>query len=864
MVSPRLFPEDEGVAAGSEDPHTSDVEPDQIRGPAVTGRPERELLESILAQISARPQDLVNILTGVPDALIAFDANRRIMHATRGAEELFGYPPGALEGLVTDVLVPERLRQPEAPPMVATEDVVQVDMPGLRRDGTELAMECTFRAVYGPAGAVFVMAVRDRDAVDRALEDLRASDERFRLLVDGVREYAIFMLDPEGRVSSWNVGAQRSKGWSEHEILGKPYEILFTHEDRAARVPQRLLAAAARDGNHEVNMWRVRKDGTRFFGSVHLTTLRSPSGELRGFAQITRDLTERLRAEDAERRLIAERAEREAAEAAEQRMRASEERLRQLQRVTAGLSEAVTLLEVAGVVLDQSLQALAASAGAIYLLSADGNHLELLDERGHPAGLMADRAKLPLATHQGPIADAARDGSVALYENFEAYAVRYPQLRELMRLGEFEASACLPLVTRGELLGVLGVRFRGPRVFHEGERSLMLTLSELCAQAFERARLFAAESQARAEAELASRSKDEFLAMLGHELRNPLSPIVTALHLMKLRDGQALQHERTIIERQVTHLLRLVDDLLDISRITRGKIQLNKERLEISQVVGKAIEMASPLLERGHHHLAIAVPDQGLALEGDATRLAQVVSNLLNNAAKYTPPGGNIEIEAARRGERIVLTVRDNGIGISAAMLPRVFELFAQERQNIDRSQGGLGLGLAIVKSLVAIHDGTVAVSSEGHGKGSVFTVELPAATQHEAPDPATPTTPIARHPSGAGQRVLVVDDNVDAAEMLAEVLRASGYAASVAYDGPVALELARSSPPDIVLIDIGLPVMDGYELARRLRVMLNGARLIAVTGYGQQGDRERSRDAGFDAHLVKPVSLDVLHAALW
>ncbi len=750
MVSPRLFPEDDEVAEGSEDQPTLGVDPKRRREAVVTERPEREVLERILAQISERPQDLVAILNGVPDALIAFDAQRRILHANRGAEELFGYPPGALEGRVTDVLVPERLRQPKEPPLMATEDVVQIDMPGLRRDGSELSIECAFRSVHGAADATFVMTVRDHDAIERELEGLRASV-----------------------------------------------------------------------------------------------------------------VTERLRAEDAERRLVAERAGREAAEAAEQRMRASEERLRQLQRVTAGLSEAVTLLEVAEVVLDQSLQALAASAGAIYLLSADGTHLELLDQRGHSAEMMADRAKMPLDT-QGPLADAARDGSVALYENFEAYAARYPQLRELMRQGEFEASACLPLVTRGELLGVLGVRFRGPRVFHEGERSMMLTLSELCAQAFERARLFAAESQARAEAELASRSKDEFLAMLGHELRNPLSPIVTALHLMKLRDGQALQHERTIIERQVTHLLRLVDDLLDISRITRGKIQLNKERLEISQVVGKAIEMASPLLERGHHHLSIAVPDQGLALEGDATRLAQVVSNLLNNAAKYTPPGGNIEIAAGQRGERIVLTVRDNGIGISAAMLPRVFELFAQERQKIDRSQGGLGLGLAIVKSLVAIHDGTVSVSSEGHGKGSAFTVELPAATQHEPPEPAAPTTPVTRHPSGAGQRVLVVDDNVDAAEMLAEVLRASGYAASVAHDGPVALELARSSPPDIVLIDIGLPVMDGYELARRLRGMLNRARLIAVTGYGQQGDRDRSRDAGFDAHLVKPVSLDVLHAALW
>jgi PAS domain S-box-containing protein len=860
MVGPRLFSEDREVPEGSEGP-TSRVE-GRTHVDVGEGRPVRQALEQALAQAAERPQDLKRILDGAPEALIAFDAHRRIVHANRGAEGLFGYAPGALDGALTDVLVPERLRQPQAPPMAATADIMQIDLPGLRRDGTELPVEWAFRSVHGLADTVFVMTVRDRDVVERALDALRASDERFRLLVDGVREYAIFMLDPEGRVASWNAGAQRSKGWSESEILGKPYDILFTPEDRAAGVPQRLLAAAVRDGNHEVSVWRVRKDGTRFYTSAHLTTLRSPSGELQGFAQITRDLTERLRAEDAERRLIMERAGREAAEAAEQRLRASEERLRQLQRVTAGLSVAATPLEVAAVVLDQSLQALQASGGAIYLLSADGGHLELLDQRGHPAQSMAAHSKLALEGN-GPLTDPARDRAVVFYESFEACAAQYPQLRELIRQGEFEASVALPLLTHGALLGILGVRFRDRRVFHEGERSMMLTLSELCAQALERARLFAAESQARAEAELASRSKDEFLAMLGHELRNPLSPIVTALHLMKLRAGDVVQHERTVIERQVTHLQRLVDDLLDISRITRGKIELNKEHLEISQVVAKAIELSSPLLEQGHHHLAVAVPDHGLALDGDATRLAQVVSNLLNNAAKYTPPGGHIEIAATRRADRIVLTVRDNGVGISAAMLPRIFELFAQERQDIDRSQGGLGLGLAIVKSMVTIHDGTIAAHSEGHGKGSVFTVELPAAAPRDASEPAPPAPPSTQPIAGSGQRVLVVDDNVDAAEMLAELLRASGYATSIAHDGPVALDLARTFRPDVVLIDIGLPVMDGYELARRLRDTLDGARLIAVTGYGQQGDRDRSLAAGFDAHLVKPVSFAVLQAAL-
>lgn len=850
------------MAEGSEHHLTSSTARTRAPVPTEPGRPVREAIERILARASERPQELPQILASAPEALIAFDAHLRILHANRGAEALFGYAPGALDGVPTGTLVPERLRQLYAPPMMATEDIVQIDLPGRRRDGTELRIEWAFGSLRGLADAVFVMTVRDRNEAERALDALRASEERFRLLVEGVREYAIFMLDAEGRVSSWNEGAQRSKGWSEREIIGKPFDVFFTAEDRAAGVPQRLLAAAVREGNHEVSGWSVRKDGTQFFASAHLTTLRSPSGELRGFAKITRDLTERLRAEDAERRLIAERAGRESAEAAEQRVRASEERLRQLQHVTAGLSVAATPLEVAAVVLDQSLHALAASGGAIYLLSADGKYLELVDQRGHPSGLMAERTRLSLDRH-GPLTDAARDRSVALYESFEACASLYPALRESIRVGEFEASAVLPLLTHGALLGVLGVRFRDVRVFHEWEQSMMLTLSELCAQAFERARLFAAESQARAEAESASRSKDEFLAMLGHELRNPLSPIVTALHLMKLRDGGALQHERTVIERQVMHLQRLVDDLLDISRITRGKIHLNKERLEISQVVAKAIELSSPLLEQGHHHLTTAVPDQGLALDGDATRLAQVVSNLLNNAAKYTPPGGHIEIAASRSAERIVLTVRDDGIGISPAMLPRVFELFAQERQDIDRSHGGLGLGLAIVSSLVAIHDGTVSAFSEGHGKGSVFTVTFPAPAHPDASEPVAPSVSIAGYPSGSGQRVLVVDDNVDAAEMLAELLRASGYTTSIAHDGPVALELARTFRPDIALIDIGLPVMDGYELARRLRGMLDRARLIAVTGYGQQGDRDRSHDAGFDAHLVKPVSLDVLHAAL-
>ena len=826
---------------------------------AVAVRPAQAGLQAVLAQVAGRPDELKEILDGSPEALVAFDANRRIRSANRRAEELFGFPEGGLDGLSTDTLLPERLRQPQAPPLAASDDVMRVDLPGRRRDGTEFPVEWEFGSVRSPSGAIFVTTVRDRTEVDRALDALRASEERFRLLVEGVREYAIFMLDPAGQVSSWNQGAERSKGWAAHEIIGKSYAVFFSPEDRAAGLPQRLLAAAVRDGSKEVSGWRVRKDGTRFFASAFLTALRTPSGELRGFAKITRDLTERLQAEDYERRLIAERAGREAAEAAEQRIRASEERLRRLQRVTAALSEAVTPPEVAAVVLDQSLPALGASGGAVYALSADKSHLELLGQRGHPEKPMAAYQKIPL-DRSGPLRDAASDRTPGFYASFEECAARFPHLREMIGAGGFEASAALPLITHGTLMGALGIRFSEPRAFDEADRSLLLTLSELCAQALERARLFAAESQARAEAESASRSKDEFLAMLGHELRNPLAPIVTALHLMKVRGDDALLKERTVIERQITHLTRLVDDLLDVSRITRGKVALKRERIEIAEVVAKAIELSSPLLEQRQHHLSIRVATHGLALDGDSTRLAQVVSNLLTNAAKYTAPGGHIEVSASREAERIVLAVRDDGIGIDPAILPRVFDLFTQERQSIDRSLGGLGLGLAIVRSLVAAHDGTVSAFSEGRGRGSLFTVELPAAARQDA-DAGALQAPLPL--AGRESRVLIVDDNRDAAALMADVLHASGHATAVAYDGPAALQLAADFHPQVALLDIGLPVMDGYELARRLRALLGAVRLVAVTGYGQPEDRELALQAGFDAHLVKPVDIQALHEAL-
>ena len=381
----------------------------------------------------------------------------------------------------------------------------------------------------------------------------------------------------------------------------------------------------------------------------------------------------------------------------------------------------------------------------------------------------------------------------------------------------------------------------------------------------ERLGLLEAANAARIEAEAANRAKDEFLAMLGHELRNPLAPILTALELMELRGDETSRRERDVIARQVKHVVTLVGDLLDVSRIAQGKVRLERRPVELARVVDKAIEAAGPLIEERGHQLRVDVP-AGLWLEADETRICQVISNLLTNAAKYTPHGGTIGVAAAREAGELVVTVRDTGIGIAPELLPRLFDLFVQGRRAIDRAEGGLGLGLAIVRSLVALHGGSVSARSDGPRTGSVFEVRLPALPADHAAAECTATPA----PGGLGaqrdKRVLVVDDNVDAADLLSDALAGLGYQTRTAYDGPSALEAAAAFEPDIALLDIGLPAMDGYELARRLRGRLASGKpllLIAVTGYGRDADRRQTHDAGFDGHMVKPINLAGLAATL-
>jgi PAS domain S-box-containing protein len=619
----------------------------------------------------------------------------------------------------------------------------------------------------------------------------KGDDALFRLLVSSVSDYAIFLLDTAGHVLSWNTGAERMKLYRPDEIIGRHFSVFYTAKDLERRWPDVALTTARQEGHFEDEGWRVRRDGSRFWANVVITALHDEEGRITGFSKITRDLSERREYEE--------------------RLRLSEERFRLL--VEGVQDYAICLLDPQG-------QVSSWNAGAQRITGYSAPEI---------IGRSFEVFYSPEDVAEGQPATELRNALLQRRTEVRGWRLRKDGTR-------FWADVVLTALrdARGELVG----------------------FAKISRDMSERKRMEELEEQ--------GRHVNEFLAMLAHELRNPLAPIRNALGVMALAEQPSPQLAwcQGVIERQVTQLSRLVDDLLDVSRITRGKLQMQAETIDLRNAVRRALETSRPLLESRRHTLALDLPAAPVAVFGDLTRLSQVFSNLVNNAAKYTPEGGRISTRVAVEGDDAVIRVRDSGVGIPADLIERVFDLFAQGERTLDRAAGGLGIGLTLARRIVLLHGGTIGATSAGPGQGAEFTVRLPRLSLElarvSASPPARPETP-------AKRSILVVDDNADSADTLASLLRHLGHEVESAADGQSALDLAARVRPEIVFLDIGLPGISGYEVARALRARPDGKELLifALTGYGQAADRERSLAAGCDGHLVKPVSPDELQSAI-
>ncbi|NRF68218.1 PAS domain S-box protein [Aquincola sp. S2] len=612
-------------------------------------------------------------------------------------------------------------------------------------------------------------------------------DARFRRLVEGVVDYAILMLDREGRVMTWNVGAERIKGWRADEIIGRSFETFYPPEQIAAGWPQEELRRAAADGRFEDEGWRVRKDGTRFWASVVITALRDDAGALQGFSKVSRDLSERRRQQEA--------------------LRQSEEQLR--------------------------LMVESVKDYAIFMLDPEGRVLSWNAGAAQIKGYTADEVLL-------------RDFSMFFTAADVAAGKPAQELRTAYREGRAETEGWR--VRKDGSLFWANVVITTVRAADGELRGFAKVTRDLTSQR----RLL--------ELEHASQRTNEFIAMLAHELRNPLAPIRNAANVLQLQPAlpAAALPMCQIIERQIGHMTRLVDDLLDVGRIVNGKIVVERVPLDYRDVVLASLEAVRPLADARRQLLLLGALPPQLPMVGDATRLAQALQNLLHNAVRYTHDGGEIRLLVRVEGASCVTTVSDNGAGIAPAALHRIFDLFHQEPSDERQpSQSGLGIGLSLARSLIEHHGGMLSAHSAGLGRGSTFTMLLPLRGNDGTADAELAATPL---PVASARRVLVVDDNRDATDTMLRFLQLLGHPARGAYDGDEALAIAEQFKPELVLLDLNMPGGDGFSVLRRLRT-LDGAPafIAAMTGYGQPSDRRTTHEAGFQAHLTKPVGAEQL-----
>jgi PAS domain S-box-containing protein len=656
-------------------------------------------------------------------------------------------------------------------------------------------------------------------------EQKRAEETRLRLaaLVESSQD-AIIGKDLEGTITSWNRGAEALYGYTAEEIVGKNVSVLIPpdHQDDFPIIMERLRRGELIEHYETV---RLCKDGRRLNVALTVSPIRSPDGNIQGASKIARDITPRKRAEET--------------------LRKQSDRLRLLWEA------AVVLLSADHP--DGMLRRLFGKIGPH--LGVDAYLYHVVNDNGAAVRLSSfDGFSAESVRHLGSLepGEGLIGGVAASRRSLVASDIQRSDdaNTQALKLLGIRACACNPLLAGDRLLGTLSFASRVQDRFDEDEVAFIETISHYVTVACERLRLVNELTES-------GMRKDEFLAMLAHELRNPLAPIRTAVQVLHVKGSPVpdARWSRAVIDRQVQHLTRLVDDLLDISRITRNKLVLRRSPIELAEVISAAVESSRPLIEQSGHELTVSLASEPVYIDGDAVRLSQVFQNLLNNAAKYTERGGRISLAAERQGDAVVVRVKDTGVGIPPDTLPRLFEMFYQADRSLERNQSGLGVGLALARRLVEAHGGRVEARSEGVGKGSEFIVRLPIL--------AEPATGVAGPQAGnqernviSGLRILVADDNRDSADLFTMYLEMMGNEVRTAYDGVAAVEEAEQFRPDAVLLDIGMPRLNGEDVCRRIRSTPWGrnAVLIAVTGWDREENRRRIAEAGFDAHLVKPV----------
>jgi PAS domain S-box-containing protein len=781
---------------------------------------------------------LAAIVSSSDDAIISKTLDGIITSWNAGAERLFGYSAGEAIGRPILMLIPEERHDEEQRIL----DRIRKGLPiehfeteRVAKNGKRLQISITVSPVRNSQGRVIGASKVARDISERLLaaEAIRQSEERFRTLASNA-PVGIFQTDLAGNTLFVNKAWCELSGLQPADARGDGWIHAVHPLDRERVIRDWQVACSQGLPSHTEFRFR-RPDGNIVWLQGSAEPLRDPQGTMLGYIGTVADITSRKLAE-------------QALSDNEQRLAAELAGMNSLYHLTAQLLATEDLQSALQEVLTSAIALQRADMGCVHLYDAKSDTFKVAAQFGFEPTALDTLSTFDPHSASGR---ALLTESRVVIEDVELDS-DYRHLLPFAKQAGYRAIQSTPLKSRRDvMLGILSTHFREPRQWEARELRMLDLYARQAADFIEQMRLIQSMREA-------DHRKDEFLAMLAHELRNPLAPIRSGLDCLALEYGGGSE-SISIMQNQVEHLVRLVDDLLDVSRIARGKVELRKEIVEVAPLVERAIDATAWSFKSKEQSLDVLLPPDTICVDADPVRFVQVLGNLLNNASKYTPEGGHIELAVIPEEEEVILRVKDNGIGIERDLLPRVFDLFTQSSRALDRAQGGLGIGLTLVRSLVELHGGSVSAVSEGVGRGSEFIISLPKSQL--TPQPLTRPKLETLH----SRRIVVVDDNYGAARLVSILLKKLGdHEVEMAHDGPTALEKVQLLRPDIVLLDIGLPGMDGYEVARQIRATdINQPLLVALTGYGRPEDQNESKAAGFDDHVVKPLSVDMLQRIL-